>query len=83
MISDDYRISTLNIVDMLDIMELSKINNGSPYTMITRLIEKNIEFLRSARGSAPFLKISSQICFRKHSSSRLSDFAIVIGLSRD
>ena len=39
---EDYRISTLNIVDMLDIMELSKINNRSPYTMVKRLIGKKI-----------------------------------------
>ena len=61
---------------MLDFMELSKINNRSPYTMVKRLTEKkNIESFRSARGSAPFLKISSGFAFAK---TVLPDFPTLI-----
>jgi hypothetical protein len=53
----DDQLNTLYNVDMLNIMEISKINNRSPCLIVKRLTEKkHIESYNFARGYADYIK---------------------------
>ena len=54
---EDDQLNTLYNVDMLDVVEISKmIAYRSPYTIVGRLLEKKwIEYFESARGYAVYI----------------------------